>query len=106
MASEVDHDGTYPPLDVLKPVAEGVWIVDSGPLQVFGLTLPIRMIVLRLSSGDLWLHSPTRFTEALKAQLAQQGRITHLIAPDLAHWSFVSAHFSSRRKAGFRLAVS
>jgi hypothetical protein len=31
MACEVDHDGTYPPLDVLKPVAEGIWIVDSGP---------------------------------------------------------------------------
>jgi hypothetical protein len=89
MASEVDHDGTYPPLDVLKPVAEGIWIVDSGPVHVFGLTLPIRMTVLRLSSGDLWLHSPTRLTEALKAQLEQQGRITHLIAPDVAHWSFL-----------------
>jgi hypothetical protein len=43
MASATDQDGTYPPLDVLKPVTEGVWIVDSGPLHVFGLTLPIRM---------------------------------------------------------------
>lgn len=24
---------TYPPLDLLKPVAEGLWIVDSGPLR-------------------------------------------------------------------------
>jgi hypothetical protein len=47
------------------------------------------MTVLRLSSGDLWLHSPTRFTAALKAQLEQQGRISHLIAPDIAHWSFL-----------------
>jgi hypothetical protein len=89
MANEVDQGGTYPPLDILKPVAEGIWIVDSGPLHVFGLTLPIRMTVLRLSSGDLWLHSPTRFTEVLKAQLEQQGRVTHLIAPDVAHWSFL-----------------
>lgn len=81
--------GTYPPLDILKPVTNGVWIVDSGPLRVFGLTLPIRMTVIRLSNGDLWLHSPTRYTDVLRAQLEQQGRITHLIAPDIAHWSFL-----------------
>ena len=55
-------DITYPPLDVPKPVADGVWIVDSGPLRVFGLLgLPIRMTALQLSSGDMLLHSPTRF---------------------------------------------
>ena len=27
-------DITYPPLDVPKPVADGIWIVDSGPLRV------------------------------------------------------------------------
>ncbi len=89
MASATDQEGTYPPLDVLKPVTEGVWIVDSGPLHVFGLTLPIRMTVLRLSGSDLWLHSPTRFTAELRAQLEQHGRIAHLIAPDVAHWSFL-----------------
>jgi hypothetical protein len=89
MANKIGHDGTYPPLDVLKPVGDDVWIVDSGPLHVFGLTLPVRMTVLRLSNGDLWLHSPTRFTDELRAQLEQQGRIAHLIAPDIAHWSFL-----------------
>lgn len=89
MANEVGQDGTYPPLDVLKPVGDEVWIVDSGPLHVFGLALPIRMTVLRLSSGDLWLHSPTRFTEELRAQLERHGRIAHLIAPDTAHWSYL-----------------
>ena len=55
-------DITYPPLDVPKPVADGVWIVDSGPLRVFGLLgLPIRMTALQLSSGDMLMHSPTRF---------------------------------------------
>src|SRR5215212_533607 len=39
MANNAREDGTYPPLDVLKPVADGLWVVDSGPLRVFGLTL-------------------------------------------------------------------
>ena len=42
------NDVTYPPLDVLKPVAKDLWIVDSGPQEAMGLTLPVRMTVIRL----------------------------------------------------------
>ncbi|MEC8179526.1 MAG: hypothetical protein VX072_07665, partial [Pseudomonadota bacterium] len=51
---------TYPPLDVPKAVADGVWLVNSGPMNVYGMPMPIRMTVIRLASGDLLLHSPTR----------------------------------------------
>ena len=47
------------------------------------------MTVLRLSGGDLWLHSPTRLTNELRIQLEAEGRIRHLVAPDIAHWSFL-----------------
>jgi hypothetical protein len=90
MATSSDPVPTYPPLDVLKPVADGLWIVDSGPHTVFGLPLPVRMTVLRLRGGDLWLHSPTRFTPALLAELQALGRVRHLVAPDIAHWSYLS----------------
>jgi Domain of unknown function (DUF4336) len=82
-------DVTYPPLDVLKPVAENVWIVDSGPLRLMGLSLPLRMTVIRLSSGGLWLHSPTRFDAALRDAMERLGPIRHLVAPTIAHWSFI-----------------
>ncbi len=81
----------YPPLDTLKPVAEGVYIVDSllpGPL---GMILPARMTVIRLSSGDLLLHSPTRFSLDLKEQLEALGPIRHLVAPNIAHWTFLKS---------------
>lgn len=80
---------TYPPLDVLKPVADGVWIVDSGPLRMLGIPLPVRMTVMRIGNGDLWLHSPTRYDERLRAELERHGRIRHLVAPDVAHWTFL-----------------
>ena len=89
MATSSDEQAAYPPLDVLKPVADDVWIVDSGPLRLLGMPIPIRMTVVRLASGELWLHSPTRFDAGLKAELEQIGRIRHLVAPDIAHWSFV-----------------
>ncbi len=83
-------DGTYPPLDVPKPLAGGAWVVDSGPQRVLGLRLPIRMTVLRLEDGGLLLHSPTRHTPALQAALVALGPIRHLVAPGTAHWTHVS----------------
>ena len=79
---------TYSPLDLPKQVAGKLWIVDSGPMNVYGMPMPIRMTVIRLANGDLLLHSPTRHTPELQAALEREGRIRHLIAPNIAHWSF------------------
>ncbi|MBV1797362.1 DUF4336 domain-containing protein [Siccirubricoccus sp. G192] len=81
------RDGTYPPLDTPKPVAPGVWVVDSGPQRVLGLPFPVRMTVLRLEDGGLWLHSPTRHSPGLAAALAECGPVRHLLAPGTAHWT-------------------
>ncbi|WP_394646820.1 DUF4336 domain-containing protein [uncultured Sphingomonas sp.] len=86
-----DAPASYPPLEVLKPFAEGVWIVDSGPMIASGLSLPIRMTVMRLPDRSLMLHSPTRFTPALAASLAELGVVRHLIAPNIAHWTRLPA---------------
>lgn len=85
-----DHQFAYPPLDVPKPVADGLWIVDGAPIHPGGLlTLPVRMAVVRLASGDLWLHSPVRHSAELARSLARLGPIRHLVAPNVAHWSFL-----------------
>jgi hypothetical protein len=85
MATQV----TYPPLDTPKPVAGGVWIVDSGPISAFGLPLPVRMTVIKLAEGGLLLYSPTRFSPQLRSALERIGPIRHLVSPSLAHWVFL-----------------
>lgn len=82
---------TYPPLDVLKPIAPDLWIVDSGPLRVLGMPLPVRMTVVRLGNGDVWLHSPTRYDEGLRREIAAIGPIRHLVAPNVGHWTLLEA---------------
>jgi hypothetical protein len=85
-----DHDrSVYPPLDRLKPVAPDLWIVDSGPLHLAGVAFPVRMTVVRLSSGGMWLHSPTPFIATLRGEIERLGPIRHLVAPNFAHWMFV-----------------
>ncbi|GJD49675.1 hypothetical protein OPKNFCMD_2408 [Methylobacterium crusticola] len=80
---------TYPPLDVLKPVGPDLWIVDSGPVRALGLPLPVRMTVIRLGGGDVWLHSPTRYDPGLHAAIEAIGPIRHLVAPNVAHCTFL-----------------
>ena len=75
----------YPPLDIPKPVADHLWVVDS----ILHDVLPVRMSVIRLDSGDLLLHSPTRYDSGLHHALERLGRIKHLVAPNIAHWMFL-----------------
>ncbi len=79
---------TYPPLDVLKPVADDLWVVDSGPLTIARVPLPLRMTVIRVDGGML-LHSPTRYDRDLRDAITALGPIRHLVAPSFAHWTFL-----------------
>lgn len=85
---EQDRIG-YPPFDTLKTVGDDIWIVDSGPIKAVGLSVPVRMTVMRLSTGELLLHSPTRLTDGLVAELNELGPVRYLVAPTTAHWTFL-----------------
>lgn len=76
----------YPPLGIPKSLAKDLWIVDDT-IVVSGMSLPIRMTVLRLRGGALMLHSPVACTPGLKAALADLGTVRHLLAPTTAHWT-------------------
>jgi hypothetical protein len=76
--------GLYEPLNAYKPVAENIGVVD-GPfeyLTMAGVRLPLpfttRMTVVRLGSGELFLHSPIAYQAALAARLQALGTIRHL----------------------------
>lgn len=84
-----EGEAGYPPLDVPKPVADGVFVVDSVMAMPLGLVLPVRMTVIRLPDGSVLLHSPTRFGFALQRRIEAIGPIRHLVAPNVAHWTFL-----------------
>lgn len=75
----------------LEQVAENIWIFDDAPINAAGLPLPIRMTIIRLASGDLLLHSPTRYSATLGEKLERLGTIKYLVAPSIAHWMFIPA---------------
>src|SRR5262249_13002285 len=78
----------YEPINVFKPMGPDIGIVD-GPfeyLTVGGVRLPLpfttRMTVVRLSNGNLFLHSPIKFDEALASELQRMGTVRHLVSPN------------------------
>lgn len=97
---------TYEPLNVPKPVADGVWIVDGpeirmsmGPLKV---PFPTRMTIVALPDG-LWLHSPIALTDELAAAVSELGKVRWLIAPSWLHYAAVDqwrVHFPDAESWG------
>ena len=97
----------YEPINIYKPVAPNIGIVD-GPfenLTAGGVRLPLpfttRMTVVRLSNGDLFLHSPIKFEGRLANELLGLGAVRHLVSPNQFHY----AHIGEWAKA-FPNAVS
>jgi hypothetical protein len=85
----------YEPINVYKPLAPDIGVVD-GPfeyLTVGGVRLPLpfttRMTVVRLSNGDLFLHSPIKFDERLAKELRQLGKVRHLVSPNQFHYAHI-----------------
>jgi hypothetical protein len=85
----------YEPINVYKQIAHDIGIVD-GPFEhliVAGVRIPLpfttRMTVVRLSNGDLFLHSPVRFDETLAEALRRLGPIRHLVSPNQFHYAHI-----------------
>jgi hypothetical protein len=85
----------YNPINVYKPLAANIGIVD-GPFEYFsvlGIHMPMpfttRMTVVRLGNGDLFLHSPIKYDESLAAELRSMGTVRHLISPNQWHYAHI-----------------
>ncbi|TNF24625.1 MAG: hypothetical protein EP329_24580 [Deltaproteobacteria bacterium] len=76
----------------LEPIAPAqVWSVAHTTRGPGGLHFPGKMVVVRLPSGGLWLHSPVPIDDALAAELAALGPVEHLVAPNTFHHLYLAA---------------
>ena len=53
------------------------------------------MSVVRLSGGDLWLHSPIGLTGRLEGKLDRLGPVRFVVCPNRMHHPFVEDYFAA-----------
>jgi len=75
----------------LRALARDLWCLDADLRVQAGFHLPIRMTVIRLADGGLWLHSPVAIDEATAAAIDALGPVRHIVAPNLLHHLFAGA---------------
>ena len=80
----------YEPLDIPKPVADDIWLIDGPAIRFYGMPFSTRATLIRLADGGLWVHSPTRLTETLAERVAALGPVRHLVAPNWIHYAYLS----------------
>ncbi len=91
----------YAPLNTLKPLAEGIWIVDGPAVTSFGFPFSTRGTVVQLENGDLWVHSPTVLSGDLKAELDAIGPVRHVVAPNCIHFVHTAEWLATYPQATF-----
>ncbi|WP_120499000.1 DUF4336 domain-containing protein [Roseovarius sp. EL26] len=72
----------HAPYDTLKPIADGIWIIDGAPVRSNWLMRGTRATVVKLHDGSLWVYAPTTLTTNLQAELDALGPVKHLIVPN------------------------
>ncbi|WAC74223.1 DUF4336 domain-containing protein [Roseateles sp. SL47] len=88
---------------ILIPVCEDIWQVRQA-LVVNGVPARTRMTVVRLASGQLWVHSPVALCADLIAQLRQLGPVVAVVAPNCAHHLFAGSFMEAFPQASLYLA--
>lgn len=68
----------------LTPFADSLWTAAT-PVRFAGTWFPHVMTAVRLSDGNVLLHSPCRPSASLLEDVARIGSVSHIIAPNWFH---------------------
>lgn len=68
----------------LECLSQDVWAYGEQ-LKPLGGDWVHRMTVVRLDSGELWVHSPASFSDGLRSELQGLGEIQCIVAPSRMH---------------------
>ncbi|MCB1682935.1 MAG: DUF4336 domain-containing protein [Pseudomonadales bacterium] len=74
----------------LFPIGESIWLAEGPIVDFHGFPYPTRMVVIRLSKGDLWVWSPIALNDELTSEVKALGHIAHLISPNKIHHLYLT----------------
>jgi len=71
---------------MLKKVAENIWCTED---RLKFPPLPLRMTIIKLADGGLWLHSPISMDDATARAIQALGDVKFIVSPNKIHHLFV-----------------
>ena len=74
----------------LESVGPDIWLAEGDIVSFYGFPYPTRMVLIRLSSGMLWIWSPIALSEHLRQEIDALGRVTHLVSPNKIHHLYLA----------------
>jgi hypothetical protein len=75
---------------MLKSFGPDIWIADGPHVSVAGFHYGTRLAAIRLADGSLFIWSPIKPTEELRAQIDALGDVRHLVPPNSLHHLFIA----------------
>jgi len=83
---------------MINQLAPNLWTVNL-PHRFFGLEFGVRMTIVRLQDGGLWLHSPVSLSSKLKQELDHLEPVKYLVAPNCFHHVFLGDYIQAYPQA-------
>jgi hypothetical protein len=74
---------------MLKQFGPEIWIADGSAVSTGGFHYGTRVAVIRLSDGGLFIWSPIRLTDGLRASIDALGDVRYLVPPNSLHHLFL-----------------
>jgi hypothetical protein len=68
-----------------------IWIVEGPVVSFYGFPYPTRTVLIRLSSGGMFVWSPIALTPVLRANVDKLGPVEYLVSPNALHHLFMGA---------------
>ncbi|PSW20766.1 DUF4336 domain-containing protein [Photobacterium sanctipauli] len=68
----------------MQQIGENIWAREDS-MKMMGSKLGLRMTIIRLSDGSVWLHSPTALSDELKQQIDAIGPVKAIVAASDNH---------------------
>lgn len=74
---------------MLEQLAPDIWHVQHR-FSALGLPVSSRMTIVRLASGELWLHSPVPLSQSDRQAVNALGTVAYIVAPSKTHHLFIN----------------
>lgn len=75
---------------MLEEFGPSIYVANGPTVPFYGFPYPTRMVVVKLSDGDVWVWSPVALTEEVCNAVEAIGPVRHIVSPNKIHHLFLN----------------